>query len=301
MNVDLSQFPELAPFFEGAEVIKSLGGLTNKNTLIQSNLGRMVLRVPGEGTEKFIRRDWEKVAATLASAIGVNVPVLYFDSKTGTQLTQFMDSAITMDSDRFKDLGAVARGAQCLRTVHESGTMFSNQFELFQQMEKYIRVLEGAVLPNGFAEVKEGARCVKEALSQHLLPLVPCHCDPLAENFLDTGSRMYLIDWEYAGNNDPMWDLGDLSVEAGFDETQDQVLFDAYFSTGQGRPFDRGRMVLYKAMCDLLWTLWGVLQHENKNPAANFWEYATMRFNRCRKLMNQDDFRVFLGDVLAGP
>ncbi len=58
---------------------------------------------------------------------------------------------------------------------------------------------------------------------------MPCHCDPLCENFLDTGERMYIIDYEYAGNNDPMWDLGDLSVEGGFDAEQDAALLRAYF------------------------------------------------------------------------
>ena len=59
--------------------------------------------------------------------------------------------------------------------------------------------------------------------------LAPCHCDPLAENFIDTGERVYVVDWEYAGMNDPMWDLGDLSVEAEFGPEQDQVLLEVLF------------------------------------------------------------------------
>ena len=57
---------------------------------------------------------------------------------------------------------------------------------------------------------------VRAALTAHALPLVACHCDPLCENFLDTGQRMWIVDWEYSGMNDPMWDLGDLVVEAAF-------------------------------------------------------------------------------------
>jgi thiamine kinase-like enzyme len=131
------------------------------------------------------------------------------------------------------------------------------------------------------------------------LPILPCHCDPLAENFLDTGSRVYVIDWEYSGNNDPMWDLGDLSVEAAFGPEQDEALLEAYFD---GRPpaSARGRMILYKAMCDLLWTLWGIIQHVNKNPADDFWTYAVNRFERCKRLMGTPDFGCHLQAVIDG-
>ncbi|MEO7370727.1 MAG: phosphotransferase, partial [Ilumatobacteraceae bacterium] len=133
------------------------------------------------------------------------------------------------------------------------------------------------------------AEVVRAALEAAPVRLVACHCDPLCENFLDTGTRMLIIDYEYAGNNDPMWDLGDLSVEGGFDRAQDDALLRAYF--GADPPADqRGRMVAYKALCDLLWTLWGVIQHVNDNPADDFWAYAVGRFERCKALMSSPDF-----------
>ncbi len=76
-------------------------------------------------------------------------------------------------------------------------------------------------LPPGYHDVLHEAEAVRAALSARPLPLAPCHCDPLCENFLDTGTVMWIVDWEYSGMNDPMWDLGDLSVEGGFDADQD--------------------------------------------------------------------------------
>ncbi|MFQ5466885.1 MAG: LPS biosynthesis choline kinase, partial [Kiloniellaceae bacterium] len=61
-----------------------------------------------------------------------------------------------------------------------------------------------------------------------------------------------------------------------------------------------GRMVIYKAMCDLLWTLWGLIQHVNGNPAEDFWAYALNRFARCRALMGGADFARHLRAVAAG-
>jgi thiamine kinase-like enzyme len=157
-----------------------------------------------------------------------------------------------------------------------------------------------ARIPDGYEEVQNRAEAVRGALSAHTLPVAPCHCDPLAENFLDTGTRMVIIDFEYSGNNDPMWDLTDLSVEAEFDHEQDRALLNAYFD-GQPPAFDLGRMVLYKAMCDFLWTLWGVVQHANENPADDFWAYAVNRLDRCRRLMATEQFPHRVEAVQRGP
>ncbi len=154
---------------------------------------------------------------------------------------------------------------------------------------KALLASKGAVLPDGYEDVQRRAGRVRAKLESAPVALVPCHCDPLCENFLDTGERMFIIDYEYAGNNDPMWDLGDLSVEGEFGDEQDDALLRAYF--GGGPPADqRGRMVAYKALCDLLWTLWGVIQHVNGNPAEDFWAYAVGRFERCKALMSSTGF-----------
>jgi thiamine kinase-like enzyme len=196
-----------------------------------------------------------------------------------------------MDAARFKDLGAVARAARAFRRMHEWGEPFETRFDLFQKMDEYLALLRNlnAPVPDGYEQAQAEAGAVRAALRRHPAPLAPCHCDPLAENFLDTGHRMVIVDWEYSGMNDPMWDLGDLSVEAAFGPEQDAALLEAYFA-GPAPADAAARMVLYKAMCDLLWTLWGVIQHANKNPADDFWAYAVGRFQRCRRLMGTDGF-----------
>ena len=107
---------------------------------------------------------------------------------------------------------------------------------------------------------------------------------------------MWIVDWEYSGMNDPMWDLGDLSVEGGFGPEQDAEMLAAYFG-GAVPEDDRARMVIYKAMCDLLWTLWGLIQLANGNPADDFRAYADGRFARCKALMGTGDFARHLRAV----
>jgi thiamine kinase-like enzyme len=278
-----------------------LGGLTNRNFRVDSPIGRYVLRIPGAGTSEYISRKNEAHAARVAAKAGVNAEVLHFDESNGVMLCRFIDGAVTLNAERFKDLGSVRRSAEALKRVHDCGTAFLNRFELFEMVDEYLDVLtkKNAPLPQGYHDVKREAEAVRLALNIRPLPIKPCHCDPLAENFLDTGERVYVIDWEYAGNNDPMWDLGDLSVEAAFGPEQDEALLEAYFG-GKAPDAARGRMVLYKAMCDLLWTLWGIIQHVNQNPADDFWAYAVNRFRRCKKLMGAPEFGGHLQAVRDG-
>lgn len=278
-----------------------LGGLTNRNYEIESPAGHFVLRIPGEGTSDIIDRRVEKHNARIAAEAGVNAEVLYFDETEGTMLCRYVEKSVTMSPGGFKDLGAVERAARAFRRLHTCGRPFRTRFELFEQIDNYLAVVKklGAPIPDGYAGVQQEAEAVREALGGHELPVAPCHCDPLAENFLDVSHRMFIVDFEYSGNNDPMWDLGDLSVEADFDEKQDEVFLNAYFD-GAPPDFDAGRMVMYKAMCDLLWTLWGVVQFANDNPAEDFWGYSVNRLDRCRALMSSDAFPKHLEAVRRG-
>ncbi|MGH6924568.1 MAG: phosphotransferase [Propylenella sp.] len=281
--------------------ITRLGGLTNLVFAVDTGDARYCLRLPGKGTESYINREVEAANARAAATARVSPEVLHFGDD-GVMLTRFVEGALTMSPALFREReGAVERAARAFRKLHDDAPDFAFRFELFRMIDDYLGVLEklGAELPEGYHDVVAEAGAVREALASHPLPLRPCHCDPLCENFLDAGDRMWIVDWEYSGMNDPMWDLGDLSVEGGFDAAMDRRLIDAYFG-GPATAFDFGRMVVCKAMCDLLWTLWGLIQHANKNPADDFWAYSLNRFERCKKLMRSAEFSAHLDAVRRG-
>ena len=154
-------------------------------------------------------------------------------------------------------------------------------------------------MPDGYTTVVDSAQPVRRALDLNPVALAPCHCDPLCENFLDDGERMWIVDWEYSGMNDPLWDLGDVSVEAGFSLAQDLEMMRAYCGR-EPNAAEFWRMVIYKAMCDLLWTLWGLIQHSYGNPAEDFWAYAIGRLERCKTLMTAPEFARHVEAVAAG-
>jgi len=298
----LKRIPSLRGIPEGDVEVQRLGGLTNLVYRLDVPGGRYVLRIPGEGTNEYIDRAVEGHNARVAAAAGVGAAVLQFDESDGLMLARYLDGCVTMSPEAFKTRpGAPARAAAVLKRMHTRGETFQFRFELFAMIDEYLGVLakSQATLPDGYSETVREAEAVRHALAAHPAPLAPCHCDPLCENFLDDGERMWVVDWEYSGMNDPLWDLGDLSVEAGFDAAQDAEMMAAYCG-GPPSPAVMGRMVIYKAMCDLLWTLWGLIQHVNGNPAEDFWAYALNRFARCRALMGGADFARHLRAIAAG-
>ena len=278
--------------------LERLGGLTNR----VYKAGDICVRIPGKGTEEYINRANEAVAAREAARAGVSPEVLYADPASGLMATRFIAGAETMSPEKFKaGPGSPARAGEAFRKLHTSGAVFPFRFELFAMIDDYLKVLstKDVALPAGYHDVVREAGAVRAALAAHAIPLAACHCDPLCENFLDTGDRMWIVDWEYSGMNDPLWDLGDLSVEGKFDAGQDEELMYAYFG-GEARSAERGRIVIYKAMCDLLWTLWGLIQLANDNPADDFRAYADGRFARCKALMEAAEFSRHLAAVRAG-
>jgi len=286
----LSRIPDLAGHPREAVSWERLGGLTNRVYKVTVGNAAYVLRIAGEGTGDYIDRKVEAHNARIAAAAGVGAEVLFTDETDGLMLTRYLGNCVTMSPASFRDRpGAPARAARVLKRMHDCTQAFEFRFELFQMIDDYRGMLKkrDALLPYGYEVAVSEAQSARTALAKSPPPLAPCHCDPLSENFLDDGTRMWVVDWEYSGMNDPIWDLGDVSVEAEFDEAQDHEMMNAYCGGAVPEALF-GRMVLYKALCDLLWTLWGLIQHADNNPAVDFWAYSTNRFARCTALMASD-------------
>ncbi len=295
----LRNLPELADIGPQDISTTRLGGLTNLVFRVETGNRKLIVRIPGAGTEDYIDRAAELTNARAAARAGVSPEVLWADAKTGVMISRCLDPVTTMTPELFRTRpGSCARAGEALAKLHNSGETFDFRFELFAMIDDYLRVLSGkdTALPDGYHDIVRAAEPVKRALAANPAPLAPCHNDPLCENFLDDGDTMWIVDWEYSGMNDPLWDLGDLSVEGGFDADQDSDLMTAYFGRAPSAA-EQGRMVIYKAMCDLLWTLWGLIQHADGNPAEDFWAYACTRFERCKTLMNSPDFARHLAAI----
>jgi thiamine kinase-like enzyme len=294
----LARIPTFRDVRPEAVELEPLASLTNSTYKVIANGLAYTLRLPGKDTYEYVDRAAEEHNARIMAAAGVNAQVLYFDTTDGTMLSEFV-AGVNMTETRFRDeLEAPARVALALKRVHRLGPVFKSRFHVFAMIDIYLGILRklGASLPEDYHDVEQGARAVRRALDASPVPLSPCHNDPWPGNLLDAGGRLYIIDWEFSGMNDPMWDLGDLSVEAGFEPEQDRVMMEAYYGA-DAPPALYSRLALYKALSDFLWALWGLIQHANDNPRNDFLTYALGRFGRCKALMSSTEFSRHVNTV----
>jgi len=281
--------------------IEPLNSFTNLNYKVAVNGNIYVLRIAGKGTSTYIDRTAEEYNARIATAAGLNADVLFFDANDGTMLSRFIEGS-HMDRIEFqRDPTAPARAALTLKRIHSINQAFKSRFGPFSPIDYYLELLRKlqVPLPDVYDEVKQGVDALRLALEVATVPIAPCHNDTCPENFVEVGRRIYLIDWEYSGMNDPMWDLGNLSVEAGFGPEQDRAMMAAYWG-GFVPPRLYDRMVLYKAMSDFFWGLWSIVQYANNNPVADFRAYALSRFEHCKTLMGTAEFGSHLDAVRVG-
>jgi thiamine kinase-like enzyme len=287
----------------GLKIKRLGGGLTNVSYKVVTLSGAAyALRLAGDGTSEYIDRKAEEHNARVAAEAGVNAEVIFFDATDGTMVTRFVEGVPMNAGDGFgRDPGAPVGAARALKRVHSLGRVFKSRFDVFAAIDGYLGLLRGCrtPLPEEYYEVGQRARAVRLALEASPAALVPCHNDPWPGNLLDADGRIYLIDWEYSGMNDPMWDLADLSVEAGFGPEQDRAMMEAYHGTGLSQALC-SRLEVYKAMSDLHWSAWGFVQHAKGNPAEDFWSYGLERLRRSKTRMSGADFGRHLSVVRTG-
>jgi thiamine kinase-like enzyme len=299
VDIALARAPLLRQIESQTVEIEPLGSLTNLSYKLTTSGGTYVLRLPGEDTFDYIDRRAEEHNGRVTTSLGINAEVLYFDAEDGTMLSRFIDG-VPMNGGGFeRDPMAPARAALVLRRVHRLGPVFKSRFDVFSMIRGYLDILYKLRMPppQDYYEVRREAEAVRRVLQASPVGLAPCHNDPWPGNFvMDSEGILHLIDWEFSGMNDPLWDLGDLSVEAGFDPEQERTMMEAY--CGGCAPLALyARLQLYKAMSDLLWSLWGLIQYANGNPSDDFLPYAQWRFERCKARIGSEDFGRHLAVV----
>ena len=265
--------------------IGTSGGMTNLNYLVSIDSVSYIVRVPGNGTEDFINRIEEKENLELSSALGINPKLRYFDVDTGLKVTKKIDNARTVTEEIAKTEEMMKSVTVILRTLHNSNKVMKNRFKLFELMTIYeeLGVGAGAQLFEGFEEVKENIRVLKKHYETLVIENVPCHIDPACSNFiLSEDEKTYLIDWEYSGMFDPMWDIAAYSLEAGLSKREEELFINYYFIR-EATILEKERILLHKVFQDFLWSLWTLFKEEKGD---DFGTYGKKRFNRAKDNIN---------------
>lgn len=280
---DLRKIEELAlELFGEREIgkVSRLGGLTNHTYAVALSKETMVFRMPGDGTEKLINRKNEKISTELAGRLDLDAKVIYINDTTGVKISRYVEEAETMSKEAFRRMDNVLLAADILRKLHHSGEDTKVSFEVFEMADGYEKlILENEVeLYSDYFESKQKIQKLREMTPK--IKKVSCHNDPLCENWIRDKKRMYLIDWEYAGMNDSLWDVADLSIEAELDEDKDRILLDAYTEHEVSEEIIL-RFMVNKVYIDFLWSLWGKARVPFEGDCME--EYARSRYVRMKE------------------
>ncbi|HBJ1648761.1 MULTISPECIES: NTP transferase domain-containing protein [Clostridium] len=271
---------------EISEVVAA-GGMTNKNYRICVKGKRYILRVAGIGTECMISRKNEMFNSSIASEREYNVETPYFNVETGIKISTFIENAETLTPRSVKKEENLKQVTRILRDLHEDNEFpMKNEFNVFRELEKYEDILKTAdgEFFDDYDEVRERFMKLEQVLKECDRVFVPSHNDLVSENLVkDTEGRIYLIDWEYSGINDDMWDLAALSLENNFSEDDTELMFRLYFN-GEVDENSRKRLLIHQISQDLLWAVWTLIK---ENEGDDFGTYGIDRYNRGKENLNK--------------
>ena len=264
------------------EIISELGGMTNVNYLVSINSERYIVRVPGNGTEDFINRREERRNLDLATTLLINPEHIFFDVDSGLKITRNIKNAKLLTPEIAKKEETLKMVSDVFRKLHCSTIQMTNRFELFNLMDNYERLAIGAKaqLYNGYQYVKADILSLKLHYDSLAVEQCPSHIDPSFTNFIICGKgKLYLIDWEYSGMFDPLWDLAAYSMESGFSRSEEE-LFHTYYFKRELTIAESERIVMHKIFQDYLWCLWTAFKEAKGD---DFGGYGKNRFERAKK------------------
>jgi len=273
------------------------GGLTNRNYKVTTPAGSYVARISGAGSELLaIDRDCEYRNSVAAAAAGAGPPVVEYRPQDGMLVIGYIEGR-TLGSADVAEPRTITRIARACRRLHQ-GERFANDFDMFAIQRRYLAVARsrGFRIPDGYEDLQPHFDAAAAALAASDRDgTVPCNNDLLPANLIDDGNRIWLIDYEYSGNNDACFELGNIWAEARLSEDCLAALVTAYYGRPRPGKVARARLLGLAGMYG--WTLWGAIQHAASTIEFDFWSWAMERFEGAATGFTAPSFAALLDAV----
>jgi thiamine kinase-like enzyme len=292
------QIPSLA---DQPRTIEELpGGLTNLNLKVTTPKGVFVARCSRSDTSLLgIDREAEHANTRSAELAGVGAPVVEFRPDLEVLVIGFIDGR-SFENEDLRAPNVLARVAGAVRTLHQ-GPRFVGDFDMFTRQQRYLAtVLElGFALPGDYTDFDAPFHRIKAALAVNAGPTVPCNNDLLAGNFVDDGEKLWLIDYEYSGNNDPFFELGNTWTECGLGDDHLEELVSEY--VGHEAPELVARARLQSTVSRYGWSLWGYIQAATSDQDYDFHSWGQERYDAAVEDFRSPAFERWLDAAAGGP
>jgi thiamine kinase-like enzyme len=295
LDAALEQIPAVAGRPRQLEDLS--GGLTNRNVKVTTPDGVYVARCTDTSSNFLaIDRDQEYYNTRAAELAGVGAPVIDYRPDLGILLLGYLNGKTLSNAD-FQRPGVLAKVAAGCRALH-AGPRFRGRFDMFERQPQYLKTVldNGFKLPPDYLHYAEAFGRIRDALSADETT-VPCNNDLLAENFIEDGDRVWIIDYEYSGNNDPCFELGNIWSECGLSTDQLDELVTAYY--GRTIRHKIARAHLQGIVAKYGWTLWGCIQSASSALEYDFWGWAMERYEAAVAAFNGPQLARLLDDVYA--
>ncbi len=276
------------------QVKELTGGITNKNFKIITGGEIFVLRLGGNETNFLgIDRKTEYKCSLLASKVGVAPEPVAFLEPEGYIIARFI-SGPGIPAEEIGTKKNIERVVGSIKQYHAL-EHFPGFFSPFRIAEEYAKTARSfnVQLPEKIEWYLEKSSEIEKAMyERNPLQPRPCHNDLLNANFIDDGTRIRILDWEYAGMGDIFFDLGNFAAQHDFNDEQDEILLKTYF--GQPSDSERAHQKLMKIMSDLRESMWGMVQIGVSKLDFNYASYAQKYFDRFEKSVTQSIFLNWL-------
>ncbi|MDQ2837202.1 MAG: phosphotransferase [Actinomycetota bacterium] len=263
---------------------------------MSTQAGEFVVRVSPAGSELLsIDRDNEHRNSVIAASSGVGAPVIAYRPEARVMVVGYIDGQTFTDAS-FAVPGNLARVATSCKKLHD-GQRFINDFNMFQLQHRYLTLVQerGFQLPPGYLDYQPQVERIREALKVREEPTVACNNDLLAGNFVDDGNQIWLIDYEYSGNNDPCFELGNIWSECHLSLEQLEELVQCYYQKPSRDKLARAQ--LQGLMSRYGWTLWASIQQASSELDFDFWSWGMEKYDAAVAMFRGPDFERLLQEV----
>ena len=270
-------------FLRGADYTLEplVGGLTNRNFRVTTSRGvDYVARFAGGKSELLsIDRDAEAYNSAVAATLGIGPQVVEYSADDRVLVVSWIDGRTCTD-ELLDDADVLAGVAAACRTLH-SGPRFAAAFDMFRVQENYLRIVRerGFRVPPGYGDFADSVALLDRVLHDSADAPVACHNDLLAANIMLDGRRVWFIDYEYSGNNDRCFELGNIWSEADLPLDRLEHLVTCY--VGRTDPVRVARARLFATMAKYGWTLWASIQDAVSEVDFDFWTWGMAKYDRA--------------------
>jgi thiamine kinase-like enzyme len=267
------------------------GGLTNRNLAIESDGTKYVARISSNSSDLLnINREDEYKNTILAADVGIGATVHDYLPGQGLLLISYINGKTFGAQDIANNLPRVAKS---VRTLH-SAKPFVSDFNMFTLQKRYLDIVQSNnfIYPDKYLDYEGHIADLKKALSVLPSEIVPCNNDLLPGNFIDDGDKIWLIDYEYSGNNDACFELGNIWAEAFLEYDALVELIDSYYGTH--RPEKIARAWLQSLMAKYGWTLWAAIQASISDIDFDFRAWGGEKFDLAQSQFSSDLFKKSL-------